>query len=107
MIHPYVWGTHLEVKAAATLYQIPIYFCTQPTQNGPFSWSVVQPISPEKISFPMIVDEEFNEKDNITHIEMYHHHCHYDVIASIESDKICEVLPQLTGEKDSRLIDLC
>ena len=37
----------------------------------------------------MIVDEEFNEKENITHIEMYHHHCHYDVIASIESEKIC------------------
>ncbi len=29
MMRPGVWGTHLELKAAATLFQIPIYCCTQ------------------------------------------------------------------------------
>ena len=31
MMRPCVWGTHLEMKAAATLFQIPIYICTHTT----------------------------------------------------------------------------
>ncbi len=33
MSRPSVWGTHLEMKAAATLLQVPIYFCMQFTQS--------------------------------------------------------------------------
>ncbi len=33
MSRPSVWGTHLEMKAAATLLQVPIYFCMQITQS--------------------------------------------------------------------------
>ena len=61
MSRPCVWGTHLEVKAAATLFKLPIFFCTQSSQNGPFSWSVVQPITPGNISFPIITEETFGK----------------------------------------------
>ena len=46
MLRDHVWGTHLEVKAAATLFQIPIYCCTQQSlqHDVPFTCSVVQPI---------------------------------------------------------------
>ncbi len=33
MSRPSVWGTHLEMKAAATLLQVPIYFCMKFTQS--------------------------------------------------------------------------
>ena len=52
---PSVWGTHLEMKAAATLLQVPIYFCMQFTQSDPFHWSVFRPISPDKISLRKII----------------------------------------------------
>ena len=43
MLQPCVWGTHLELKAAATLFQLPIYCCTQQSlqHDVPFTWSVV------------------------------------------------------------------
>lgn len=63
MNRPSVWGTHLEVKAAATLFQVPVYFCTQSSPSGAFSWSVFHPIPPNSISFPVIVEEEFNNQE--------------------------------------------
>ncbi len=33
MNRPSVWETHLEMKAAATLLQVPVYFCMQITQS--------------------------------------------------------------------------
>ena len=40
-------------------------------------------------------------KDDITHIEMYHHQYHYD---AIESNKMCKAPPELTGKEDTQII---
>ena len=109
MMRPHVWGTHLEIKAAATLFQLPIYFCTTSTR-GSYSWNIFQPISPDHISFPIFPEEELQElpeREKITHIEMYHlRNLHYDVIASVDTGKICETPPHLTGRDDPETIDL-
>ena len=105
MNRPSVWGTYLEVKAAATLFQFPIFFCTQPSE-GSFSWGAVQPIPPDNIRFPLIIDDDLEKREAITHIEMYHHQGHYDAIVSAETGKMCRLMPQLTGRDDPNIIDL-
>ena len=43
MNKPYhVWGTHREIKEAATLFQLPIYLCTQSKQSCGATSSVFQ-----------------------------------------------------------------
>ena len=47
MSKPGCWGTHIEVIATASLYQVPVYYCTDP---GPHSekghiWQAVHPIA--------------------------------------------------------------
>ena len=106
MSNSYVWGTHLEIKVAAIIFQMPIYYCVQSEQSGAFNWNVMMPISTRNMKFPIIIDDILKEKEDISHIEMYYHKSHYEVIVSIDSGKVCGVLPQLTGKTNLQLIDL-
>ena len=108
MLRDHVWGTHLEVKAAATLFQIPIYCCTQQSlqHDVPFTWSVVQPIPLNLAKLPYIIDEVAQEKEEISHIELFHHNGHYDAIVSLENGKLCTEAPRLTGEDDLNVINI-
>lgn len=45
------WATQVEILAAATLYRLPIYFCTTSVAKGSFNWSVIKPLLAEKIRF--------------------------------------------------------
>ena len=38
---PNVWGTHVEVVAAATFYQIPVYFTVNNDSTGEYQWEVI------------------------------------------------------------------
>ena len=113
MLKPGVWGTYLEVKAAATLFQIPIYFCSISPPSSvrrDYKWSVCHPISPDKISFPLIFEgayEGLPSFQRIHHIEMLHHeNSHYNVVVSTETGKLCETPPELTGRDDPQEITL-
>ena len=101
MSHPSVWGTHLEIKVAATLLQFPIYYYTQAEFSGAFNWNIIMPISTSNIKFWIL-----KEKEDINHIELYYQSSHYKVILSIDSGKVCGISPQLTGKTDSQPIDL-
>ena len=65
----HVWGTRLELKAAATLFNLPIYCCIQQSlqHDVPFSWSAVQSISLNLAKLPHIIDEVAREGRNISH----------------------------------------
>ena len=93
-----MWGTHLELKAAATLFQLPIYCCIQQSlqHEMPFSWNVVQPIS-LNLKLPHIIDEVAQEREEISHIELFYHNGHYHAIVSLESGKMYTEAPRLTG----------
>ena len=41
--HLTTWGTHVEIKAASYLLNIPIYVCTQKDGNDEFYWEVFKP----------------------------------------------------------------
>ena len=91
------WPTQVEILAAATLYRLPIYFCTTSLATDSFKWGVIKPLLAEKIRFPHLVDEEYREANNtLNHIEMYHEGHHYDAIVSVDGNDCLEV-PELTG----------
>ena len=87
---PYVWGIHLEIKAAATLFQLPISFSTYLEQSSSLTWSGNYPIPPNNMTFPLIVDEDLKQKKDVSHTEMYHHRSHYEAIVSMDSNQVCE-----------------
>jgi len=69
------------MKAAATLFKIPIYCCVQ--HGTSFQWNVVASISLDIAKLPNIMDEVAQEKMNISRIEVYHSADHYDAITSL------------------------
>lgn len=100
------WGTHLEIFGAATLFQVPVYYCTQ-SSSSQFTWSVFHPIPADKISFPLIVNEPILKADAIPHFELYYHQSrHYDAIVSVETGRTSTTPPQLTGTDDPNVVDL-
>ena len=107
MIRPNTWGTHLEIIAAATLFKVPVYYCTQSASNSHFTWGAFRPITSKNISFPVMVEDILQSTERIDHIEMYYHQAaHYDAIISTESE-LCKTPPQLTGKNDPDTINLC
>ena len=63
-------------------------------------------ISTSNVKFPIIIDNILKEKEDISHIEMYYHKSHFEVIVSIDSGNVCGVPPQLTDKTDLQPIDL-
>ena len=106
MSNPYIWRTHLEIKAAATVLQMPICYCVQSEQSSAFNWNVMMPISTSNMKFPIIIDDILKEKEDISHIEMYYHKSHYEVIKSMDSGIVCGIPPQLSGKTNLQPIDL-
>ena len=99
MSQPHIWGTHLEILAASTLLQIPVYTCRTNGLHHP--WEVSRPIPAELVRFPRVVDETFKERDHIDHIELlYHQESHYDAIFCSRTGRPPTSEPQLTGTKD-------
>ena len=39
-----VWGTDLEIKVAASYFQLPIYVCTQRSGTLTYYWECFQPV---------------------------------------------------------------
>ena len=45
------WGTHVELVAAASLLQMPIYVCTQKCGNGEYFWELFKPTESSHLRF--------------------------------------------------------
>ena len=54
------WGTHIEITAIASLYQVPVYYCTDPphSEKG-HRWEAVYPIAPaSNLKYPLVVEDD-------------------------------------------------
>jgi len=81
------WATQLEVSAAATLFQIPIYVCTQRSGSPTYYWELYQPQVPE------------NKSAILSHIELAHvSRCHCELINMISGGQPV-VVPKLHNIK--------
>ena len=85
MLRPGTWGTHIELLAAATFFQVPVYILKL-SQNQQLKWEVYNPLGPQdnfRYQLCPVIDvgaEDFNRPD---HFELLHSFgCHYDSITS-------------------------
>ncbi|XP_064399682.1 uncharacterized protein LOC135346105 isoform X2 [Halichondria panicea] len=86
---PNTWGTQLELKAAATLFNLDIYVATN------YIWTMISPLKP--VSSCCFLDKEwliyFNSQRK-SWLEICHQNgCHYDCINSIQCGKNITILP--------------
>jgi len=75
-----IWGTDLEIHAAASLWQVPIYVCTQNPNDPKYFWVCFKPTDSNKLICP---DEcrQLQLPPGVFHFELFHAwRCHYDVI---------------------------
>jgi len=93
---PFVWGTHIELKAAASYFQIPLYFCEKSPKTECYEWHCFSPIcSAEKLNYPQ--NRAYVTK-SLGHFELaYYEGVHYDCIVSTDTNRTPKVPPQLTG----------
>ena len=100
LIHPGRRGTHIELHAAATYFQIQIYFIRTPSSD--YKWEVINPIGPPNEFRYQLCPEIDNSVEAITipdsdHFELlYRSECHYDSITMI-SGGVSTVKPTLQG----------
>ena len=107
MSKPNSWGTHLEIYAAATLFRIPVYYCTQSTSDSRYTWGVFNPIVADRITFPVITEDLLLNRTATSHIEMYYHSSvHYDAIVSLQTGATCVTPPELTGTNDPNIVKI-
>ena len=106
---PGTWATYVEILATASVFEVPVYYCTQDSQ-GEYKWSVVKSIiSLMKCNLKFL--ELPNVDDSITllkpdHFELiYYDNLHYDVVMSAITDNVYTDHPILTGT-ESTVIDL-
>ena len=75
-----IWGTDLEIHAAASYLNIPIYVCTQRGQTKEYYWERFKPLAatvpPKEHYFSDIPQTKV-----LHHLELCHRdRCHYDVV---------------------------
>lgn len=107
---PGTWATQVEVIATATIFRVPVYFCTiTSSSENDCTWNVIHPLNESKyeLRYPVLPDLDRSvvlmKPD---HFELlYYENYHYDAIVSIESGKVCLNPPTLSG-CHSDLIDL-
>lgn len=96
LLLPGKWGTHVELHAAATYFQIPIYFVRTPSSD--YKWEVIKPIGPATNFKYQLCPEIDTSEEDITvpdHFELlYRCDCHYDSITMI-SGGVSTVKPTL------------
>ena len=76
-----VWGTDLEIKVAATYFQLPIYVCTQRSGTLTYYWECFQPLHSntlQSLAQPYFETPLINA---LGHLELCHSdRCHYDTV---------------------------
>ena len=75
-----IWGTDLELHAAASLWQVPIYVCTQNPNDPKYFWIVFKPINDSDLTCKEEC-EQLPRPPGVLHFELFHAwRCHYDVV---------------------------
>ena len=99
LITPCAWATHVEVMAAATYFQLPIYECCLDPSKTKYRWECIAPQSPPShFRYPEVTEDIFTREAVVpNHFELvYIHNQHYNCIVSQETGKLSATLPTLT-----------
>ena len=93
MLKPFVWGTQVELLAATSFFQVPLYYCQ--ASQGTYRWHMLGPVNEaQKLTYPADNIPEIK----IQHFElMYHTGVHYDSIANRNTNRVSTIPPSLSG----------
>ena len=91
-------GNKVEVVAATTVFNVPIYFMVQ---SGEFKWNVIKPLKRPHLRHPDIPEVDVMLlKPNYFEL-FYYENIHYDAIVSAHTTKVCidyPVIPYIDSE---------
>ena len=99
MLKPKSYGTHVELQAAATYYQVPIYIWTRNRQGEGYHWEVIKPLCAcSEVCAPLVAENCLTfplQHYKNSHFEIFHHDCHYDAIVSSSTGTLSESEPMM------------
>ena len=82
MLRPGIWVSHVELLAAATYFQVPIYIL----KENQCVWEVLEPLCPpQNFKYQLLPEIDIEAEDFRLphHIELLHsNNCHYDSLIS-------------------------
>ena len=92
------WGTDVDILAAASYFQIPVYYCCVDKKSKQWVWNCIEPIArPDQLRYPIVVDSYPAREVSPTHIELvYWRDTHYDSIVSRGSGNASTESPHIT-----------
>lgn len=97
-----VWGTAVELLAAASLFDIPVY--TLVPYKDTYRWLCYQPLENAKLVYPK--EPPPSRLKHIDHIELLNvRGCHYDVIVSDDGGIYMLDRPLLNNTEDFLILD--
>ena len=101
---PNTWGTHVELFATATYYQVPVY--TYVINDANQRWEIFKPLSnPKNLRYPVTVDGESFTTSLSSHFELlYYPNSHYDSIVNYITEKPSTIPPQLQASGGNSVI---
>ncbi len=92
MAYNRVFGSHVELQAAASLFEMPVYLCTISPQDGQYKWTQYKPFPPDKLVYPPS-KERPTTLNHLSHIELFHTGGnHFDCVLCI-SDQLFSLAP--------------
>jgi len=97
LFSPSSWATRVDVVAAASLFHIPIYYCTK--KNGTHKWNVVKALT-DKHAKPQVIWPQLTPLDDTVELQrpehfelLYFTNSHYDATVSATTGRVCDDQP--------------
>ena len=97
MSAPDVWGTQVVLKAAATMFGLPIYFLEKSARG--YEWKVIHSLKDRSfLTLPQLtILDELTVPTTLTHIELlYSKNVHFDSVVHISTEKTSVDAPELS-----------
>ena len=97
---PHSWATQVEVVAAASVFQVPLYYCEK--KNSVYKWNVVKALTDknqrELVKCPVLPElDDSITLTRPTHFELLYSNSHYDAIASTTTGTVPTTPPILSS----------
>ena len=100
---PNTWGTHIELIATATYFNVLVYTFIADDQQ----WEVYKPLSAKELRYPVTTDKEDELFAPRSHIELlYHRNLHYDCIVDCTTQQSSTTKPNIQSSTDSLVIEV-